>query len=113
MPRAPDGTEVLWPKQTALYKLHLGYSEVARIARVPYFLAEVFPTLSDFKWYDYFGETGIDVVMESALLEAWQQLRMLRNLPYDDDGDDSDEDNSGEDDSGEESEEESDDDNWI
>ncbi|KAG2138278.1 hypothetical protein BD769DRAFT_1663856 [Suillus cothurnatus] len=97
MPRAPDGTEV------------------ARIARVPYFLAEVFPTLSDFKWYDYFGETGIDVVMESALLEAWQQLRMLRNLPYDDDdGDDSDEDNSGEDDSGEESEEEeSDDDNWI
>jgi len=119
MPRAPDGTEVLWPKQTALYMLHLGYSEVARIARVPYFLAEVFPTLSDFKWYDYFGDTGIDVVMESALLEAWQQLRMLRNLPYDDDdddgdGDDSDEDNSGEDDSGEESEEEeSDDDNWI
>ncbi|KAG1832342.1 hypothetical protein DFJ58DRAFT_870672 [Suillus subalutaceus] len=35
IPRAPDGTEELWPMQTALQKLHLGYSEVSEVARCP------------------------------------------------------------------------------
>ncbi|KAG2030158.1 hypothetical protein BDR03DRAFT_1096096 [Suillus americanus] len=103
IPRAPDGTEELWPTQTALQKLHLGHSEVSKVARVPYFLAEVFPSLSDFKWYDYFGDSDIDIVMESALVEAWQQLRLLRNLDDDDSGEQWEE----------EEEEDSDDDEWI
>jgi hypothetical protein len=50
IPRAQDGTETLWPTQTALWKLHLGYSEVSDVACVPYILAYVFPILSDIDW---------------------------------------------------------------
>ncbi|KAG2072777.1 hypothetical protein BDR04DRAFT_1141472 [Suillus decipiens] len=97
-PRSANGRKVLWPKQTALRKLRLGYSEVSKVARVPYFLTKVFPTLSDFKWYVDFGDSNIDIAMESALAEARRQLRVLRNLADDDMGDelevDSDEDES-------------------
>ncbi|KAG1803129.1 uncharacterized protein BJ212DRAFT_1304691 [Suillus subaureus] len=83
-PRAPDGTEELWPSQTALQKLHLGHTEVLEVSRVPYLLAEVFPTLSDFLWYESFVDSDTDLTMEDALEEAWQQLRVLRNLADDD-----------------------------
>ncbi|KAG1798191.1 uncharacterized protein HD556DRAFT_1534939 [Suillus plorans] len=87
IPRA-DGTEELWPTQTALRNLHLGYSEVSEVARVPYFLAEVFPTLLNFKWYAcHFGDSDVDIAMESALYDASQQLRALRNSTDDDDSD--------------------------
>ncbi|KAG1814185.1 hypothetical protein EV424DRAFT_1414387 [Suillus variegatus] len=83
IPRAPDGTEELWPTQTALRNLHLGYSEVSEVARIPYFLAEVFPTLFDFKWYDYYygncHNPDIAIVSAlSALNDASQQLWALR-----------------------------------
>ncbi|KAG1900195.1 uncharacterized protein F5891DRAFT_1034603 [Suillus fuscotomentosus] len=83
IPRAPDGTEELWPTQTALRNLHLGYSKVSEVARVPYFLAEVFPTLFDFKWYDYYygnyHNPDIAIVSAlSALNDALQQLWALR-----------------------------------
>ncbi|KAG1865446.1 hypothetical protein DFJ58DRAFT_864448 [Suillus subalutaceus] len=97
-PRAPDGTEELWPMQTALHKLHLGESEVSYCARVPYFLTEVFPNLSKFKWYDSLRDSDYDLFVQSALEEVWQQLKVLWNL--------------ADDDSGEEWEEDSDDDDW-
>ncbi|KAG1817454.1 hypothetical protein EV424DRAFT_1623521 [Suillus variegatus] len=87
IPRA-DETEELWPTQTALRNLHLGYSGVSEVARVPYFLAEAFPTLLNFKWYAcHFEDSDVDIAMESALYDASQQLRALRNSTDDDDSD--------------------------
>ncbi|KAG2047231.1 hypothetical protein BDR06DRAFT_1000262 [Suillus hirtellus] len=94
IPRA-DETEELWRTQTALRNLHLGYSEVSEVARVPYFLAEVFPTLLNFKWYAcHFGDSDVDIAMESALYDASQQLRALRNSTDEDDSDERWEDDS-------------------
>ncbi|KAG1803928.1 uncharacterized protein HD556DRAFT_617498 [Suillus plorans] len=92
IPRAPDGTEKLWSTQTALRNLHLGYSQVSEVARIPYFLAEVFPTLFDFKWYDYYcgHYDDPDIAMQSALSalnDALQQLWALRKSTGDDDSD--------------------------
>ncbi|KAG1817450.1 hypothetical protein EV424DRAFT_1028355 [Suillus variegatus] len=84
IPRAPDGTEELWPTQTTLRNLHLGYSRVSEVARVPYFLAEVFPTLWDFKFYErYLRNCAADIDLRLALEEAHSQLMALRNSPYD------------------------------
>ncbi|KAG2133246.1 uncharacterized protein EDB93DRAFT_1107627 [Suillus bovinus] len=77
IPRASDGTEQLWPTQTALHKLHLGYSVVSPDARIPYFLSEVFPNLLDFDWYQNLG--GIHDI-RSPLRDALYELRVLRNL---------------------------------
>ncbi|KAG1839435.1 hypothetical protein DFJ58DRAFT_845684 [Suillus subalutaceus] len=77
IPQAPDGMEDLWPMQTALRKLHLGHSEVLKVVGIPYFLAEVFPTLSDFKSYYCYCNPNIDRI-QSGLLEAWGQLRLLQ-----------------------------------
>ncbi|KAG2103383.1 uncharacterized protein F5147DRAFT_775931 [Suillus discolor] len=90
IPRAPDGTEKLWPTQTALRNLHLGYSQVSEVARIPYFLAEVFPTLFDFKWYDYYcgHYDDPDIAMISALSalnDALQELWALRKSAGDHD----------------------------
>ncbi|KAG2030837.1 hypothetical protein BDR03DRAFT_1003400 [Suillus americanus] len=93
-PRAPDGTEELWPTQTALHKLHLGDSEVLDCARVPYFLTEIFPALSNFKWYESWRDSDSDLFVQSALEDVWQQLKVLWNSA-DDDSDEGDSDDDG------------------
>jgi hypothetical protein len=42
---------MLWPAQTALYYLHLQHSHVLEVARMPYILAKVFPTLKFLDWH--------------------------------------------------------------
>ncbi|KAG2047647.1 hypothetical protein BDR06DRAFT_976555 [Suillus hirtellus] len=79
-PRAPDGTTQFWPTQTSLCNLHLGYSEMSQVSGVPYYLAEVFPTLSHFYWYRNTGDFGIEILMEAALEVARQELRAVRGL---------------------------------
>ncbi|KAG1892982.1 uncharacterized protein F5891DRAFT_1209378 [Suillus fuscotomentosus] len=84
IPRAPGGTEKLWPTQTTLRNLHLGYSRVSEVAHIPYFLADVFPTLWDFKFYErYVRNCAADIDLRLALEEAYSQLMTLRNSPYD------------------------------
>ncbi|KAG1733827.1 hypothetical protein EDB19DRAFT_1192274 [Suillus lakei] len=102
VPRAADGTEEIWPTQSALYKLHLGHSQVSEVGRVPHFLTEIFPSVEDFNWYANFGDSDLDGVIRSELAKAWEQLRVLRNLSdgsdeesdeeweWEDDSDDSD-----------------------
>ncbi|KAG0697211.1 hypothetical protein DFH29DRAFT_1023088 [Suillus ampliporus] len=48
---APDGRRELWPKQTALQRLHVGHSKVLRAALSPWVLVVVFPNLVDISWY--------------------------------------------------------------
>ncbi|KAG1737320.1 hypothetical protein EDB19DRAFT_1877937 [Suillus lakei] len=76
VPRAPDRTGKFWPKQTALHKLHVGHSKVAETAHLPCFLAGVFPNLLDFEWYPLIWSS--ESAMRSKLVEAQQQLKLLR-----------------------------------
>jgi hypothetical protein len=118
IPQAEDGTERLWPAQTALRELHLGHSQVSEVARMPYILAKVFPALSFLDWYHFFGSFDIENSSERALEEVRYQLQVLQNLadPDDhDDIDDSDVEWEDDDDSSEDSEDSgyTDDDDWM
>ncbi|KAG1840379.1 hypothetical protein DFJ58DRAFT_667162 [Suillus subalutaceus] len=64
-PHALGGYTDLWLNQTALRELHVGHSQVATAALVPFLLAAVFPNLDDIKWHqtpgvdhDMFGCTN-------------------------------------------------------
>jgi hypothetical protein len=80
VPQADDGTERLWPAQTALRELHVGHSYVPEVARIPYILAKVFPALNllRFNWYYYVGMADFN---ESGpvLNEVRKQLNVLLN----------------------------------
>ncbi|KIK31826.1 hypothetical protein CY34DRAFT_19531 [Suillus luteus UH-Slu-Lm8-n1] len=78
VPQAEDGTERLWPAQTALRELHFGHSNVPEVASIPYILAKVFPALSSLRWYDFVGGFFIDNVSRPVLEEVWKQLKVLR-----------------------------------
>jgi hypothetical protein len=81
--------ERLWPAQTALRELHVGYSQVSEVARMPYILAKVFPALPtwNFNWYQSNGSFNIVNVSEPALQEVCDQLCALQGLPGQDDYD--------------------------
>jgi hypothetical protein len=81
LPRTQDGTETLWPTQSALWRLNLGYSQVSEVARVPHILGDVFPILLDIIWDPEIGGFGIDVIMQDSFLElAWDQPSVIQNL---------------------------------
>ncbi|KIK39870.1 hypothetical protein CY34DRAFT_14105 [Suillus luteus UH-Slu-Lm8-n1] len=88
IPQAEDGTEKFSPAQTALRELHLGYSQVSEVARMPYILAKVFLALSFLDWYHFFGSFDIENSSERALEEVRYQLQVLQNLADPDDHDD-------------------------
>ncbi|KIK42082.1 hypothetical protein CY34DRAFT_164784 [Suillus luteus UH-Slu-Lm8-n1] len=85
MPRARDGTETLWPTQTALWKLHLGYTQVSEVARVPHILADVFPILSEIDLhledgFDLGPGFDIELAMDSTLVVVWDEQSATQNL---------------------------------
>jgi hypothetical protein len=85
MPRAQDGTGTLWPTQTALWKLHLGYTQVSEVARVPHILADVFPILSEIdlnlgNGFDFGPGFDIELAMDSTLVVVWDQQSAIQNL---------------------------------
>jgi hypothetical protein len=81
VPQAEDGTERLWPAQTALRELHVGHSQVSEVARMPYILANVFPALSNvnFAWEQFFGSFDIENFSVPVLEEVWDELGVLQN----------------------------------
>jgi hypothetical protein len=89
IPQAEDGTEGLWPAQTALRKLHLEHSFVpdSEVARMPYILANVFPALSSVDCYWYVGSANFDHRNDLLLplQEVCEQLKVLRQLAGQDD----------------------------
>jgi hypothetical protein len=83
IPEDEDGTEILWPVQTALRKLHFGYSYVPQVACIPYILSKVFPTLrlNRLNWYTYVGVPHpLTLMNPHALPEITKQLFELRTL---------------------------------
>jgi hypothetical protein len=90
VPQAEDGTERLWPAQTALRELNFWHSQVPEVARIPYILAKVFPALSRLHWCNSAGSFTIRNVSRPVLEDVWEQLRILQNTPDHDDNYDSD-----------------------
>ncbi|KAG2125422.1 hypothetical protein DEU56DRAFT_962076 [Suillus clintonianus] len=81
LPHTQDGNQELWPTQTALQELNVGHSRVSEEARVPYFLATVFPNLDVFTWHGMFGVSHGGT---KALEEALEQLEDLRDTEGED-----------------------------
>jgi hypothetical protein len=111
VPQTEDGTEKLWPAQAALRELHLGHSHVSEVARMPYFLAKVFPSLSNLDWYHFHGNFDIEFFSETALEEVRFQLQVLQNLADSDDHNDNDDSDVEWEDS--DNSDDSDDDDWM
>jgi hypothetical protein len=90
IPQAEDGTERLWPAQTALRELDFVHSYVpdSEVARIPYILAKVFPALLPLdvgcSFYVGRGFNNINVSLR-PLQEVCEQLKVLRQLAGQDD----------------------------
>ncbi|KAG2745572.1 hypothetical protein P692DRAFT_20955116 [Suillus brevipes Sb2] len=77
IPQDKDGTERLWPAQSALRRLHFGHSKVPQVGRMPFILAKVFPALSELKCSHFAG----------SLLEVFKLVKVLRKFPDRDESD--------------------------
>ncbi|KAG0696899.1 hypothetical protein DFH29DRAFT_1024342 [Suillus ampliporus] len=75
---APDGKRELWPKQTALQRLHFGYSKLSRATLSMWVLAVVFPNLVDIAWSQTSGVYNIIPWLQEA--EKFQHLLMRRKM---------------------------------
>ncbi|KIK43134.1 hypothetical protein CY34DRAFT_804136 [Suillus luteus UH-Slu-Lm8-n1] len=53
IPQAEDGTERLWPAQTALRALNLEDTPLQEVGNLPYILGKVFPALNPWKFQGY------------------------------------------------------------
>ncbi|KAG0691563.1 hypothetical protein DFH29DRAFT_1010769 [Suillus ampliporus] len=75
---APDGKQELWPKQTALQRLHFGYSKLSRATLSMWVLAVVFPNLVDIAWSQTSGVYDIIPWLQEA--EKFQHLLTRRKM---------------------------------
>jgi hypothetical protein len=80
VPQAEDGTEMLWPAQTALSLLDVGHSQVSEVARMPYVLAKVFPDLKRIYWSSHAGSFQIINPSAPLMQQVQEQLWDLQNM---------------------------------
>ncbi|KAG2346584.1 hypothetical protein BDR05DRAFT_959517 [Suillus weaverae] len=80
-PYVPGGHTDLWLNQTALRELHVGHSQVATAALVPFLLAVVFPNLNDIKWHQTPGvdyDAWLHELQWGELAEVWRKAVSLQ-----------------------------------
>ncbi|KIK31988.1 hypothetical protein CY34DRAFT_814449 [Suillus luteus UH-Slu-Lm8-n1] len=82
IPQAEDGTERLWPAQTALRALHLEHTPLQEVGNMPYILGKVFPALNPGRLMGHYYDAIPDQLPSNPLRLVLDEIkRALWEMP--------------------------------